>query len=354
VSTAGAEAEDRTQAPSKRRRQLARAAGQVAHSPELTAAAGLLAASLVLSACGDGLATALAAPLREALAGPEGLPVSADAAEVVARVRRLALGVAGPLGLVVGAFAAGALAAHQAQVGGLWAPGLFAPDPARLWAPARGSGPGLAGQATRGLWSLARAVVVAAVAAWVVRSDGPGLQSLGGLDAPAIARASGAVLRHLALTLAAATAALGLVDFALRYARFEAMLRMTPEQSREDMRSAEGDPALRARRRRLARAWRHDPAEVLAGASLVLTGPSGLAVVLSGGPPPRPVSIRSTASGPPGERLADAAETMGVPRADAPSLARRLARLRPPALRLTPDLLTELAPHWPAGARTTS
>ena len=34
--------EDRTQPPSKRRRQLAREQGQVAHSPELTAAAGWL------------------------------------------------------------------------------------------------------------------------------------------------------------------------------------------------------------------------------------------------------------------------------------------------------------------------
>ena len=34
--------EDRTQPPSKRRRQLAREQGQAAHSPELTAAAGWL------------------------------------------------------------------------------------------------------------------------------------------------------------------------------------------------------------------------------------------------------------------------------------------------------------------------
>ena len=34
----------------------------------------------------------------------------------------------------------------------------------------------------------------------------------------------------------------------------------------------EGDLSLRARRRRLARAWRGDAPELLAGASLVLTG----------------------------------------------------------------------------------
>ena len=40
--------EERTQPPSKRRRQQARQHGQVAHSPELTAAAGWLAAVLLI------------------------------------------------------------------------------------------------------------------------------------------------------------------------------------------------------------------------------------------------------------------------------------------------------------------
>ena len=44
--------EDRTQPPSKRRRQLARQQGQVAHSPELTAAGGWLAAVVLLGCPG--------------------------------------------------------------------------------------------------------------------------------------------------------------------------------------------------------------------------------------------------------------------------------------------------------------
>ncbi len=47
--------EDRTQPPSKRRRQLAREQGQVAHSPELTSAAGWLAAVVLLGVMGDDL-----------------------------------------------------------------------------------------------------------------------------------------------------------------------------------------------------------------------------------------------------------------------------------------------------------
>lgn len=347
MSEAGAETEDRTQAPSKRRRLLARQAGQVAHSPELTASAGLLAAALALTACGGGLMDALAAVARGPSIDP--VPITADAVEVVARVRQCAMIVAWPLGMTLGAFALAAFAAHQAQTGGLWAPGLLAPDPIRLWRPARGEGPGLASQATRGAWSLARAVVVALAAAWVLRGDWPLFERLAAADVANVARASGVALRHLLFTLSAAMLALGLMDFGLRYARFEAMLRMTPDQSREDMRSAEGDPALRARRRRQARAWRLDPAEVLAGATLVVTGPSGLTVVLSGGPPPRPVFVRSAATGPQGDRLRRAAETGNVAHIDNQALARRLAQRRPPAMAVEPELLNTLTPLWPTG-----
>ena len=90
---------------------------------------------------------------------------------------------------------------------------------------------------------------------------------------------------------------LGLADYGLRYLRFEALLRTTAEEQREDQRMMEGDLPLRARRRRIARAWRGDAPELLAGASLILGGPHGLTVVLAGGPPPRRVTIRTVAQG---------------------------------------------------------
>src|SRR3954454_17686501 len=109
--------EDRTQAPSKRRRMQARERGQVARSPELTGAAGLLAASALLGIWGDDLALALLGLVRDAWSGDLG--IAAGPAEVVDRIRRAALGVAGPLAGIVGGTAAVAVATHQVQVGGL-------------------------------------------------------------------------------------------------------------------------------------------------------------------------------------------------------------------------------------------
>src|SRR5262249_5495036 len=152
--------EDRTQAPSKLRRQQARDRGQVAHSPELTGAVGLLAAIVLLGFWGESLATALVAVGAGPLAGTPA--VSADPAEVVARLRQLAIGVVWPLVPVVAGSALAAIAAHQAQVQGLWAPGLLAPDLRRLWM--LGHGPGLGTRSARGAGALVQAAVVAPAA----------------------------------------------------------------------------------------------------------------------------------------------------------------------------------------------
>src|SRR5512135_663836 len=335
--------EDRTQSPTKLRRQQARGRGQVAHSPELTGAAGLLAVVLLLGAWGDDLAAALLATVVEPLAAAP--VISADPGAVVARLRHLAVGVARPLGLVIGGSVVAAVAAHQAQVGGLWIPGRLAPDPSRLWA--AGTGAGLAARGTRGLWSAIKAVVVLAVAAWAIRSGWSDFHRLGDLGVGALARASGHALRNLLLMLAGATLVLGLIDYALQGRRFEARLRMTPEECREDQRSMEGDPALRAQRRRIAATWRGDPGALLAGASLLLTGPGGLALILAGGPPPRRVSVRSAVRGPAGLRLRHAAEAVRLPQVEAPALARRIARRPAPGLAWPDDLLAELAALWP-------
>src|SRR5207253_2411193 len=125
--------------------QEARERGQVAHSSELTAAVGLLAATFLLGVFGGPLAAVLLGLLREPLTGPPIL--LADPVEVVAWLRHLASAVALPLGTIALGAAAAAIAAHQIQVKGLWVPSLLAPDLTRLCA--FGRGPGLAARAKR-------------------------------------------------------------------------------------------------------------------------------------------------------------------------------------------------------------
>jgi flagellar biosynthesis protein FlhB len=335
--------EERTQPPSKRRRQLARQHGQAAHSPELTAAGGWLAAVVLLGALGDDLALGLTGLIRSSLTGvamPSGEP-----AAVVAHVRGLVLGLAWPLAAILAGFAGGALAMHQVQVRGLWSTRLIAPDLARLWA--FSSRAGLAAQTERSVWSMVKAIVLVTASAWTIRTAWYDVLRRGGLEGPVLAREAGQVVLQLAWVLTAVLVVLGLVDYALRYRRFEAMLRSTPQEQREDQRVMEGDPATRAQQRRVARSWRGDAPDLLAGASLLLLGPGGLTLVLAGGPPPRRVTVRSVVQGNSGLRLRRAPEASQLPHVDAPDLARRLARRPAPGSPVAAELIAELAAIWP-------
>jgi flagellar biosynthesis protein FlhB len=340
--------EDRNQTPSKRRRQLVREQGQAAHSPELTAAGGWLVAVLLLGYWGGDLAHGLIALTRQSLSGT--LVVRIDPVEFVAHIRGVVLAVAVPLGLILTGFMAGAVAVHQIQVQGLWAPALMAPDPARLWNLGRRSGlaPGL----ERIAWALVKAIILGSVSLWAIRAEWVELQRLSRLELPVFGSLAGRVVLQPARILGLVMLILGLADYGLRYLRFEAMLLTTAEEQREDRRAIEGDLPLRARRRSIARAWRGDAPELLAGASLIVSGASGLVVVLAGGPPPRRLTIRTVAQGNAGDRVRGSISAARLPQIDAPELASRLAQHAAvtaalPAV-VPAELMAEIAAVWPS------
>jgi flagellar biosynthesis protein FlhB len=340
--------EDRTQPASKHRRQLAREQGQAAHSPELTAAAGWLVAVLVLGLWGGGLCQGTIGLTRRSVSEAPALLV--DRTAVVAHVRGLALALFMPLGIIMASFAAGATAAHQLQVRGLWATGLIAPDPARLWIVGRGSG--FSAGLERIAWAFLKVIVLVGVSLWSIRGEWAELQRLSEVEFPGMAAALGQAMLQPARTLALCMLILGLADFALRYFRFEAALQTTREEQREDLRMMEGDLALRSKRIRLARAWRGDAPELLAGASLIVGGTGGLAVVLAGGPPPRRLTVRTVAQGNTGLQVRRSTYAARVPQVDSPDLARRLAaHAGASSLSLTPlpaALMEELMAIWPS------
>ena len=339
--------EDRTQPASPRRRQFAREQGQAAHSPELTAAIGWLVAVALLTAFQTSLMASLVELVRTPLAGP-GVRLD-DAVDLARLVRTAALGIASPVGAVLAGFAVGAFAAHQLQTRGLFAPGLIAPDGSRLWRPGRGEG--LGAKVERCVWSVVKTVVLIGVVIWGVRSRWEVLQGLSFLDVSDAARGGFVALLTPAWALAAAMLAVGIVDYGLRHARFEAMLRTTQDEHREDLRTVEGDPATRASRRRMARAWREGAAELLEGSTLVLTGDGGLVVVLAGGPPPGKVFGRAAARGKSAAPLRAAVARAKLPTRQAPALALKIVSRPAGSSRgaiADPLLIAQLRSVWQA------
>jgi flagellar biosynthetic protein FlhB len=283
--------------------------------------------------------------MRASLSSWEPTAMPADPAGLADRVRGVAGALAGPLGAILAAFAAGATAAHQLQVRGLWAGRLIVPDPGRLWTPGRG---GPAVRAGRAGWSAVKAAAIVAALAWAIRSGWADVVRLGSLEGAALAQAASRSVLGLGGVLAGVLAVLGLADFGLSYWRFESMLRTTPEEQREDRRVMEGDVTARAQRRRIARAWRGDAPDLLAGASLVLHGSGGLTVILSGGPPPRPARIRAAAHAAAGLRLRRSAKAARIPAVDQVELARRLAQQAAVGYPIAAELIADLAAIWPS------
>jgi flagellar biosynthetic protein FlhB len=148
-------------------------------------------------------------------------------------------------------------------------------------------------------------------------------------------------------TIAVALLALGVVDFWMQWRRFETALRMTPDQHREELRALDGDPALRARRRRLMGSWRSNSSDVLVGAAVGLSARGGLIVLLGGGPPPRKITVRHIARGASAGVLRGQLERAGFAVVEAPAIARFLAHGGGAGGSLSADHAGELATLWP-------
>lgn len=338
--------EDRTQPASPQRRQMARERGIVARSPELTAAAGLIAAGLLLGIFGEGLGRGLIGLIDATFRAEDPLAGMTDPSGAVVALRGAFWAVSGPLLGLLGGVAVVMAMVHQVQVGGLWAPALLVPDPARLLGGAGGAD--LLAQAGRGVWTAVKAVILTGVAVLLLRARWGDLTALAEASPTSLASGAAGLLRSLLLTFGGVTLALGAVDYWLCWQRVEALLRLTPDEYREDLRAADGDPGLRSRRRKTAQSWRQDAAAVLPGAAMVVEGPGGLAVLVAGSPPPGRIEVRHVARGAGAKVLLREAARAGVPSRSLPAVAVALSAMRnggggP----LAPDLAADLAAAWP-------
>ena len=332
--------EDRTQTPTKRRRQQAREQGLVARSPDLTGAAVLVSAVVLLGMWGECILSHCVAFARAPLLGSPWEITTTDV--VVSQSRQIVFTFMNSLGIVLGGILLATVLAHQAQVQALWAPGLLAPNAARLWSPAASWG----ARATRGSWSLAKTAALVGITAWAIQANLASLERLSGLETHDLVRAAGSLLRGLATSLAVVVCVLGLIDYYFQWSRLEAQLRLTPDEYREEQKAVDGDPAVRARRLRIGRSWNRDSTTQLEGASLVLTGPGNLVVVLAGGPPPRPVTVRGSARGASGSALLRAAHLARLPTVESAALARHFAQGAAAGRSLSAELAIELSRAW--------
>jgi type III secretion protein U len=311
----------RTEQPTPRRLREARRRGEVARSADLSASAALASGLAGLSVFGPGMVRALAHALRGALAAATDL--APDPSQCVSA----AIGLVLRLSLPVAACAlAGGSAAAAVQTGAGFFPDVLRPRLERL-DPLRGLrrlvSPLQLGRAA--LAVLKAGVLVAIFALWW-RDAARTLATAPRASAAAGAVASFGALAPLAFRLAAALAAIGLVDLALERRRVRRGLMMTRDEVRRELREDEGDAERRADRRRVHRALVE--AGSVARATVVVVNPTRVAVALrhdrGGHGAPRVVA---KGTGLAAARIRSAARHAGVPIVRDVALARSLHRL---------------------------
>jgi flagellar biosynthetic protein FlhB len=242
--------EDKTEAPTPRRREEAREQGQIARSADLTAAAVLLAFLMLLNSFGGGLIRAMQTAVAELLSSRSLSELGTDSLGPM-MVRYLAMMGGAMAPLLLGGMAV-AVIVNVLQVGFFVSGKRLQPKPGLL-NPLQGFSRIFAAEGMVHLvMNLLKLALVAAVAWSAVRGRAEeivGVQQLGYLQAFGL---GASIVYSIGLRVAVVLLILAILDYGYQKFKTEQQLKMTKQEIREEMRRMEGDPKVKQRRRQIA------------------------------------------------------------------------------------------------------
>jgi flagellar biosynthetic protein FlhB len=269
---------DRTEQATQHRRDQARKEGDVLHSRELSAAAGTLAGVMVLGAMGRpmliGWRTSFAGFLD---LGSVAHWEPATTMPTLFALRRLVLGIAGPVAVMMAAVVAAALGVGVLQTGGI-----------NFFAGAIGFKPDRINPISniKNLFSLRAAarlakslIPAAALAIFAVQRIGRQL------TLPPFSTARLELLGSDVFGLLVAASwllfAWSAIDYIVEWQSRESRLKMSKEDMRSEMKQTEGNPQIKGRIRNLQRQARRKRVKAdVSKAAVILTNPTHYAVAL--------------------------------------------------------------------------
>jgi flagellar biosynthetic protein FlhB len=271
--------QDRTEAPTARRRRKARDEGQIARSSELVGAGILLGLLCSLHSLIPTLASQAGEYwVRTFQAAGRG-SMSAGALDQLAGLCFFQVGkMAGP---VLGLVAAGALATNLMQVGFSFNTSRLQPNFGRL-DPLKGIGrlftPRSGVELIKGFIKVG---VVATVGWHYFSGHRDSLALLAVTDPVLIAPHVGELTYGMALRMVATLALVAAADYTYQRWQLERSLRMTKQEVRDEIKEAEGSPETKARiRQRQRETARRRMMTAVPRASVVITNPTHFAVAL--------------------------------------------------------------------------
>ncbi|HWW19198.1 MAG TPA: flagellar biosynthesis protein FlhB [Steroidobacteraceae bacterium] len=270
---------ERTESPTQKRLDDARAKGQVPRSRDLSAAAVVLAGGLGLRTLGSQFGGNMVSLMRESLTFTR--DAALDNGWMLHQFERSALQGALAMAPLLCLLLAAAVLAPLAIGGWTFSGEALVPDFGRL-NPAAGLGRVFS---VRGLIelskALARFIVVAIVAVALLWKQFHSFNQLE-LEPTGAAVAHAVLLAGTALiALGGALAAIAMVDVPLALWQFNKQMRMTRQEIREEHKETEGSPEIKSRVRRTQQAMaRKRMMQQVPKASVVITNPTHFAVAL--------------------------------------------------------------------------
>jgi flagellar biosynthesis protein FlhB len=272
------ENDQKTEAPTPKRRADSTKKGDVLQSRELATALVMATGAIWLWIAGPWFTGGVQTLLRKGLTlSREDITGFDPAARGVALVEPVLL----PLAVLAGMALAGSIAA-PALLGSLgFRASGFAPKPSKL-NPATGLTRMFGSQGLSELGkSVAKVLVLGAVGWWLMARSLGTMAGMGAADLRGAASAMGAQFLGIVLWLTLGLGVIGLIDAPIQLIRRNARLRMTKNEVKEEMKESEGSPETK----HLAKQRRHD---ILGGsarravteATVVLTNPTHFAVAL--------------------------------------------------------------------------
>ena len=273
-------ATDRTEKASPKRREDARKKGQIARGPKMPAAAGFLAALLVMKMTGNDwlrlAAHCFVSPLALAKSNRP-LTVLAANGLVTEALYSVSLLV---LPVMCAAFAAG-LAGNFVQGGFTITPQALAPKMERFNPGANFKRVFSKRALIEMLKSFGELAVIGIVCYKTLVQSVANAYQFVGLPASATLLSIGSLIYEVGLKVAAVFMLFAAVDYGYKWYTHEESLKMSKQDLKDEFKHEEGDPMLKSRRRRSARALARRRLLIeVPKADVVITNPTHVAVAL--------------------------------------------------------------------------
>jgi flagellar biosynthetic protein FlhB len=319
-----AEKDQKTEAPTQKKLDDARAKGDVANAQELRHAIMFGGALLVAGSLGAGTIAQLMPLLARLWGRADDYRLEAAGAQSLAAgvLWALGIGLAPVLALLLVLSALTVFA--QGRPGLAWArvqPKLSKLSPVAGFG--RLFGMRAAVEFAKTLAKLGAVITIAIIVAW---PHAVGLTQLIGSEPVDIGRTSAAIVTDMMQAIVLMVAALAAADFVWQRYSYLQRMKMTLQEIKDERKQADGDPLIKARIRAIAmaRARRRMMAAVPA-ASVIITNPTHYAVALKydHGAMAAPVVV-AKGTDEVALRIREVAKAAGVPIIESPALARAI------------------------------